>query len=432
MTNHWKGNGGEDHALRTLEDAVARCSAGSGRMALLVVHVDQLKRIGTALGPPAAARLSETFHAQVQSALRDGDVVVPIEHKRFWIVLPATRNQGHAELAAGKVGRLGREVFAVDNYDVKLDPIIGIAMYPEHGADAETLARSAELALDAARASGATVRTFRETDAGDVVDLWAIEHEFDRALDASEFEMYYQPKIDLTTWRPCGAEALLRWNNPGRGLLAPGSFLAIAERTGRIKALTWFAMDAAQRQRAEWPECWGRLPVSINIAPSVLDSGQLIPHLLASMPIWGSVPGDVVLEITEEAVVRNPQRSFSALAQLRSQGVSVSIDDFGSGYSSLASFKAMPADELKIDRSLVDGLDRDEGNLHIVRAVIDLAHRFGYRVVAEGVETAAVAQTLRALDCDVAQGYFFAKPLPHAAFMDWLRAFEAAGAPGSS
>lgn len=394
-------------------------------MALLAVHVDQLKRVGTALGPAAAERLSAMFHAEIQSALREGDAIVPIEHKQFWILLPATRNQGHAELAAAKVGRLGREGFSVDAYNVKLDPIIGIALYPEHGTDAGSLARSAELALAAARAGGAVVRTFRETDAGEVADLWAIEHEFDRALDESEFEMYYQPKIDLQTWRPCGAEALLRWNNPGRGLLAPASFMAIAEKSGSIKAITWFAIDAAQRQRAEWPECWGRLPVSINIAPSVLDSGQLMPHLLASMPIWGSVPGDVVLEITEEAVVRNPERSFAALAQLRSLGVHVSIDDFGSGYSSLASFKAMPADELKIDRSLVDQLDTDEGNLHIVRTVIDLAHRFGYRVVAEGVETAAVAQTLRSVGCDIAQGYFFARPMPHEAFTNWLLAFEA-------
>jgi EAL domain-containing protein (putative c-di-GMP-specific phosphodiesterase class I)/GGDEF domain-containing protein len=424
MTSIQIPGGGEAHALRELEDAVARCAVNGGRMALLAVHVDQLERVGTALGPTAASRLSGLLRAQLQQALRDGDSIVPIQHKKFWILLQGLRNQGHAELAAGKFGRLGKGSFPVDDYEIKLEPVIGLALFPEHGSDAGSLARNAELALAAARESGAPFRTFRETDAGEVVDLWAVEHEFDRALDQSEFELFYQPKISLDTGAPCGAEALLRWNNPARGQLSPGSFMPIAEKSGRIEAITWFAIDAAQRQRSEWPERWGRLPVSINIPPAVLDSGQLIPHLLASMPIWGSAAGDLVLEITEDSVVRNPERSFAALAQLRARGVKVSIDDFGSGYSSLVSFKDMPADELKIDRSLVDALDTNEGNQHIVRAVIELAHRFGHRVVAEGVETEPVAAVLRAMHCDVAQGYLFGRPMPQEVFVEWLRSFE--------
>jgi EAL domain-containing protein (putative c-di-GMP-specific phosphodiesterase class I)/GGDEF domain-containing protein len=414
--------GGEAQAMRALENAVEHCAAGSGRMALLAVHVDQLEKVGTALGPSAAARLSGLLRGKLQGALRDGDSIVPIQHKKFWIVLQDPRNQGHAELAAGKFGRISGESFPIDDYEVKLDPVIGLALFPEHGTDASSLARSAELALSAARESGVPFRTYRDSDVGDVVNLWAVEHEFDRALDRSEFELYYQPKVDLKTRTPCGAEALLRWNNPTRGLLAPGSFMPFAEKSTRLEAITWFAIDAAQRQRAEWPERWGRLPVAINIHPSVLDSGNLMPHLLASMPIWGSRPGDLVLEITEDSVVRNPERSFPALAQLRDRGVRVSIDDFGSGYSSLVSFKDMPADELKIDRTLIDGLDGNEGNRHIVRAVIELAHRFGYRVVAEGVETEAVVEVLCAMGCDVAQGYLFGRPMPQDAFVAWLRA----------
>ena len=200
--------GGEAQALRQLEDALERCTAGSGRMALLALHVDQLERVGTALGPSAAARLSGLLKAQLQGALREGDTIVPIQHKKFWILLQDLRNQGHAELAAGKFGRLGRGSFPVDDYEVKLEPVIGLALFPEHGADASSLARSAELALSAARDSGVAFRTYRAADAGEVVDLWAAEHEFDRALDQSEFELYFQPKVDLKTRVPCGAEAL--------------------------------------------------------------------------------------------------------------------------------------------------------------------------------------------------------------------------------
>lgn len=394
-------------------------------MALLAIQVDQLEGVAIAVGRSASSRLAAQFTAQVQRSLREGESILPIGEKKFWVLLRDVRNEGHAELAAGLVGRIGRGPFQVASHTVRLEPVAGIALYPDHARDAASLSRAAELALSAACEVGAPFRTYRDVEADGIADLWAVEHEFDRALDEAEFELHYQPKIDLRSGRPCGAEALLRWNNPTRGLLAPGAFLAVAEKSGRLEALTRFVIDASQRQRGEWPARWGRLPVAINVPPSVLDSGRLEHYLTASMPIWGSAPSDLILEITEDSVVRNPARSFAALANLRDKGMSVSIDDFGSGYSSFASFKDMPADELKIDRSLVRGLERNEGNQYIVGTMIELAHRFGYRVVAEGVETEATSEILTSMQCDVAQGFLFARPMPQDAFIDWLATCEA-------
>ena len=413
-------DGREAAAMRRLAGAVEQCARASGRMALLAIQVDQLEGVATAVGRTASSRLAAEFAAQVQRSLRQGEVILPIGEKKFWILLQSVLNEGHAELAAGLVGRVGKGPYQVSAHTVRLDPVAGIALFPDHAADADGLAQGAELALSAACEAGVPFRTFRDVEADGIADLWAVEHEFDRALDESEFELHYQPKIDLRTGQPCGAEALLRWKNPSRGLLSPGAFLSVAERCGRLEAITRFVIDASQRQRGEWPTSRGRLPVAINVPPSVLDSGRLEPYLMDSMPIWGSTPADLILEITEDAVVRNPERSFAALAHLRQRGVCISIDDFGSGYSSFASFKDMPADELKIDRSLTRDLERDDGNQYIVRTMIELAHRFGYRVVAEGVETEAAREILSAMQCDVAQGFLFARPLPQDAFIEWL------------
>lgn len=403
-----------------LEQAVAACEAVGGRLALLVVQVDQLEKVATALGPRESVGLAAEFCARIRAALRDKDLVLPVGDRRFWIILNGPRNQGHAELAASKFSRVGKGPFRVGEYTLRLDITCGIALFPDHAADAAGLARCAELALASARDAGSAWRTYSDIDERGLADLWEVEHEFDRALEDAEFELHFQPKVDVRSGVPCGAEALLRWNNPSRGLLASGAFLPIAEKTGRMEAITWFVIDSAQRQRSEWPERWGRLPVAVNIPPSVLDSGKLQAYLQDSMRIWGTQPNDLILEITEDAVVRNPKSSFAALAQLRREGVRVAIDDFGSGYSSMTYFKDMPADELKIDRSFTLDLDHAPANRHIVRSIIDLAHLFDYKVVAEGVETPAVLALLGEMGCDVAQGFHFARPCPQAEFIRWL------------
>ncbi len=414
----------QENSESALEVAVARSRSQSRRLALLVVQIDQIEKVSTAMGHVVGARLAEQFCDQVRNALRGNDVIVPVGGTRFWIILDGLHNHGHAELAASRFGRIGRSSFRVAGHNLKLDPVIGLALFPDHAGDTQALTRCAELALGAAKDQHLPYRTFSESDRREIADLWEVEHEFDRALEEAEFELFFQPKVDLASGAPCGAEALLRWNNPMRGLLSPEAFLPIADRSGKLEAITWFVIDAAQRQRGEWPGRWGSLPVAVNIPPSVLDSGKLRSYLQDSMRIWGTEPDNLILEITEDAVVRNPDSSFAALAQLRREGIRIAIDDFGSGYSSMSYFKNMPADELKIDRSFTLDLDRDEANQHIVRTIIDLAHLFDYKVIAEGVETDEVLRLLTAMRCDVAQGYLFSRPLSQQDFITWLEAYR--------
>jgi EAL domain-containing protein (putative c-di-GMP-specific phosphodiesterase class I) len=255
-----------------------------------------------------------------------------------------------------------------------------------------------------------------------------MESELGRALDQTELELYYQPKIDLKTGNPCGAEALMRWNHPTRGLVLPDVFIPVADRTGNLEPMTWYAINTALRQQSEWPELWGELSVAVNLSVNVLKSKQLSITIRDAEKIWGSESHRLILEITEDALISDPDKGFSILRQLQSEGIRIAIDDFGTGYSSMSHFRDMPADELKIDKSFVLNMLDDERDRQIVRTAIDLGHTFGFAVVAEGVENEAIRNELIDMKCDIAQGYLYARPMPQQEFIEWLNQYQ----PGKS
>ena len=407
-----------------LKLAIAESEAASEQLALLVVEIEQIQRVETAFGYSAGAELASEFRGRMGRMLRDRDQLYQIGDRKFWIIIRAAKNEGHALLAANKVWRVGQEPFSLGAHALKLEPAVGIALFPRDAGTADELVRRADLALLNTRGSDLPIEVYSEANIHDIASSWQVEHDFDQALEEGEMELYYQPKIDLRTFRPCGAEALLRWNHPVRGLLQPGLFMATAERAGRLESVTRFVIDAALRQRLEWPALWGELPVSVNIPPVLLDSGRLVDHLRDSMRIWSTPSSRLILEVTEDSAFCRPEQSFALLAQLRDEGFSISIDDFGTGYSSMTYFKDLPADEIKIDRSFVHNLPRDKRNAHLVRVLIDLAHTFGYSVVAEGVEDEETLQMLVALGCDVAQGFSIAKAIPQGEFIDWLHRYQ--------
>ena len=206
--------------------------------------------------------------------------------------------------------------------------------------------------------------------------------------------------------------------------MSPDVFVPLADKLGVIEPLTAFVLNTALRQSAEWPDHWGRLAVAVNVTPRVIEGGELCGLVASALGLWDAAPQRLFVEVTEGAIMRNPQASFAVLRELREQGVQISIDDFGTGYSSLAYFKNIPADELKIDKSFVMKMLEDDGDRKIVRAVIELAKSFGLKVTAEGVEDAATAAALAALRCDTLQGYHYSEALPHAKFVAWLEAYR--------
>lgn len=422
VLNHVSGS--HDRFARNLEEAIAECKAVGRNFALLVVQIDELQRVESALGHGASMAVTGEFCSRVGQMLRERDQLHDMGDRKFWIVLRGTRNDGHALLAANKVQRLAKEPFLIGSHAVKLDTLIGIAMYPQHGDEASELVRRADLALLNAREYDESIQIYSEDRVRNIASLWEVENELDRALEENEFELFFQPQVALPSLQPCGAEALLRWRHPTRGLLAPAEFLTVADHSGKLEAITWHVIDCAQRHRREWPELWGELPVSVNVPPAILGTGRLIDYIRGSLGLWDSKHTHLTVEVTEESVVRNRESSFAVLARLREAGIQVSIDDFGTGYSSMAYFKELPADELKIDMSFTRNLERDKANQHIVRAIIDLAHAFQYKVVAEGVESEDVLQLLIRMGCDVVQGFHCSPPLPQEEFCAWLSDYK--------
>ena len=253
-----------------------------------------------------------------------------------------------------------------------------------------------------------------------VEEVASAEAELDAALAEGQLEMHYQPKLRLPGGEPCGAEALMRWFHPERGLIRPDIFIGLAERIGKIEDLTWFALNTSLRQLREWPLHDNPFNVAINVTPQIVQKEEFAEIVANALQVWDVEPAQLTIEITETALMNKPEASFRTLTALRKLGVMVSIDDFGTGYSSLAYFKDIPATELKIDRSFVFKMLDNHGDRQIVQTVIDLAHGFGLKVVAEGIEDAETQAALISMGCDSAQGFYLSKPICHRDFQSWL------------
>ena len=257
----------------------------------------------------------------------------------------------------------------------------------------------------------------RDVSARDQLSLLG---ELRHALEHDELRLFYQPKIELATGRVAGAEVLLRWQHPTRGLLAPGAFIPFAEQTGFIRRITRWTLDQAVAQCAEWHRAGSALPLAVNISADDLGDPQLARRVGALLTRHQLPPSLLTLEVTESGFIDDPVSALAVLDALAALRVAISIDDFGTGYSSLSQLARMPADEVKIDRSFVQGLESDVEYAAVVRSAIDMGHSLGLKVVAEGIETEIAAQRLRAFGCDVGQGYLYAKPMPYEQLMRWL------------
>jgi len=333
---------------------------------------------------------------------------------------------------AARAGELARRIATVfetpltlDDQTVDLSAGIGIACAPEHAAEADALLSRAEVAMYAAKRSTAGARLYDPSlDSGSAQTL-SLLSELRRAIELGELRLYLQPKVALNPRRLIGAEALVRWQHPTRGIVPPLQFIPFAEQTGFVRHLTlWIFGEVAARQRrlAEL----GVRCTSVNLSTRDLLDTELPEKLEALLTQHGARAEAFCLEITESAIMDDPARAEQTLNRLAERGYKLSIDDFGTGYSSLAYLQRLPVGELKIDKSFVMAMERAEGDQKIVRSTIDLAHNLGLSVVAEGVENEAILARLSELGCDEAQGYHLSKPLPSEAFEGWVR--KSAGA----
>jgi EAL domain-containing protein (putative c-di-GMP-specific phosphodiesterase class I) len=319
-----------------------------------------------------------------------------------------------------------REVHQVEGTELRVSSSVGIAVYPDDARDADTLLRHADAAMYQAKADGRdTVRFFDAEMTVRAQERRLMESDLRQALELEQLCLHWQPRVDAKTERMVGAEGLLRWQHPVRGLVAPNDFIPLAEETGLIVPIGAWVIAEACRQIEAWRDAGVRpFGVSVNLSARQLRDDNLIAVVKNSMQQHGVAPGVLELELTESMVMDGAERNLRQMHALRALGVSLSIDDFGTGYSSLAYLSRFPIDKLKVDRSFVLDMLADPTGRAITMAVIGLGHTLGLKVVAEGVEEPRMAEMLRLAHCDELQGYLFARPMPSPLLLQWLAGRE--------
>ena len=412
-----------------LGHAVAQCARGSGRMAVLLMDLDRFKAVNDSLGHGGGDELLKQVALRLQEVLpRSSDTLARLGGDEFAVLLGQVDEVG-ASLVARRVLAALEAPMALHGQWVDVSASLGLACYPEDGQDAPQLLAHADTAMYAAKQAGSGYARFDAAMAGASAHGLSLLSELRRAIDQDELMLVFQPKVKLGSGDGVhAAEALLRWRHPERGMVPPDQFITFAERTGFIRNLTRWVIAAACKQLAAWQAEGHAIRLNINISTRDLVH-QDLPGFMATQLARHALPAArLCLEVTEGALMHDPDHALASLEALHQMGLELSIDDFGTGYSSLAYLKRLPVQELKIDRSFVRRLDVDTGDALIVRSTIELAHNFGLRVVAEGVETESVSQHLKAWGCDEAQGYLFSRPLSAEDFGHWLRAEEGAAA----
>ncbi|GIF13709.1 putative bifunctional diguanylate cyclase/phosphodiesterase [Actinoplanes teichomyceticus] len=393
---------------------------GGRPAAALIVNLQGFRNVNDVLGHRHGDLLLIQVAQRLSQVAPAGATVARIGADDFAVLLPG-ENEDSARAVADRLLAALHHTFLIDDFQLDVEANAGLAAAPGHGADAETLLRHADAALHLAREQASTVQQYdpaHDTNAAHRLELLG---ELRRAIGADDqLTLHYQPKIDLAGGRVTGVEALIRWQHPRLGRVAPDAFIPMAESTSLIRPLTAHVLDLAVRQAKAWADQGTPIPVAVNLSTRCLLDAGFADQVFDLLHRVGLPVSLLKLEITESMVMTDPDRALAVLRTLRSAGVSLSIDDFGTGHSSMTYLQRFPVDELKIDKSFVQAMANSHGDAVLVRTAITLGHNLGLSVVAEGVEDDAAVAALRALGCDVAQGYHYARPMPAEEFDRWL------------
>jgi diguanylate cyclase (GGDEF)-like protein len=392
-------------------------------MALLYLDLDHFKTVNDSLGHGAGDRLLKTVALRLRATLRETDSICRQGGDEFLIVLGELPDAAAVKPVIDKLMAALVQPMRIDGQELTTTASIGVAHYPDDGTDFDTLLQKADTALYRAKDAGRNgYRFFDEQMNEQAMDRLQLRNGLRQALEQGEFVLHYQPLVDLRSGEVIGAEALLRWNRPGAGLVPPGRFIAQAEESGLIVPIGDWVIGEACRQAMVWQR--GGLPamtVAVNLSALQFGRGDVEQVVARALRDSGLNPACLELELTESILLSNTDQVLAVVRRLKGLGVQLSIDDFGTGYSSLSYLKRFAVDKLKIDRSFVADLLVDADDGAIVRAIVQMAHGLGLTTIAEGVEDAAVAQRLIELGCEAAQGFHFARPLPPDQFAAFMR-----------
>lgn len=403
---------------RRLDASIARTPDEA--MSVLLLDLDRFKEVNDTFGHPLGDHLLREVARRLRRTVRDTDIVARLGGDEFAILLPATNPLG-SSVAATKVLQEFDEPFVIQGKTLRIGTSIGIASYPRHASDSAGIMRLADVAMYVAKRTNSGYSVYRvDLDEHTPAKL-ALESDLRTGIDRGELRLDFQPKIEIKTRKLIGFEALVRWQHPERGLLAPDEFISLSERTSLIIPLTSWVLDTALKACCRWRIAGYDVGVAVNVSADSVQSVRLPDQIAGLLESNYVPPRSLELEITESVLMDNPAHALDVVSRLSGMGIRVSIDDFGSGYSSLAYLKRLPVDAIKIDKAFVLNMSTDADDASIVRSTIELGHNLGMKVIAEGVENIEVWDLLASGGCDIAQGYYMSRPIPSDDVLAWLQ-----------
>jgi diguanylate cyclase (GGDEF)-like protein len=408
------------YLLKCLIHDIQQAAEHNQRVALLLLALDRFKEINDTLGHHVGDQVLKNAGKLLLNFMSEHCAVARLGGDEFAFVLNNVADEKQIFELTDKILQVLEKIDAVEDYRIYIGGSIGIAYYPDHGQDAHSLIQRADVAMYDAKSNRSRYAIYDINQDQYSITRLSLVRDLRTAIDAKQLELHFQPKSDVATGMIVGAEALLRWEHPDLGYVPTEKIIQIAEQTGLIKPLTQWVIDAAIRQCAKWLEKGVDIGLSVNLSARNLHDPELSQYIQACLQNWKVPSHRLELEVTESIMMADPMRAIQILSELDAMGIRIAVDDFGTGFSSLAYLKRLPVDTLKIHQSFVMEMASNDNDRTIVRSTIDLAHNLGLEVVAEGVQDHATLKLLEQLGCDMAQGFCLSRPLSAPAFNEWL------------
>jgi diguanylate cyclase (GGDEF)-like protein len=397
------------------------------KCAVLCLGLDGFKEVNDSLGHSIGDAALVKVGKRLLGQFGDANLTARMGGDEFVITMTGFGGALEVERLVQAIERIQKTIagtpIVAQGHDLSITASVGVAIYPDDGSDVSELLQAADAALSHAKKQGRNQYQFHTAGMNArALEMLLVERDLRRALEEEQFVLHYQPKIDLRSGHITGAEALIRWQHPTRGLVGPNQFISLAEERGLIVALGEWVLQEACRQNTAWQQAgMEALPIAINLSAVHFKQSTLLHSVQQTLQDHGLSADYLELELTESSIMQDAAATIAIMDQLKQVGVVLALDDFGTGYSSLSQLKGLPLDNLKLDQSFVRGLPQDSDDLAICTAVIAMGRALGLKVIAEGVETPAQLAVLRALGCDVGQGYLFARPMPAGQFLDYVQ-----------
>lgn len=410
--------------VSTLSQHVAYAERHGGIFALITIQIRQLPLYNFRLGFEGGEAIVAEIAARAAATLKKAAAIARIAPDKIGVIV---RDVGMPELlpvSAQKVIDSLAQPFLFHGQPVSLEASIAISVFPQHGSTAEALMSEAEFSLARTLERTSSYHIPAKTSSERYLSLLQIQNDLQSAIAYGNLSLNYQPKLDLQTLEPVASEALVRWVTDSGKVITPEQFIHVAEVSGDINRLTEWAINAALREGSQLTVDGREYAVGVNISAPSIYHPSFIVMVQNALAIWDLSPQSLTLEITETILMKNPETCFKTLSSIRDMGVRISIDDFGTGFSSLSYFKKIPADEIKIDQSFIKALCENPDDEKIVASIVDLSHKFGQRVVGEGIESRGTLDKLRDMGCDIGQGYYLARPMDIETYQGWLENFN--------